>query len=52
MTPESDFLLIGAGTMTPKGSMNTENFGKTLLFVEENYEQQTTTRLWNVRVNK
>ena len=52
MTPKSDFLLIEAGKITPKESMNTENFEKTLLFVEENYEQQTSTRLWNVRVNK
>ena len=52
MTPKSGFLLIGAGTITPKGSMNTANFGKTLLFVEENYEQQTSTRLWSIRVNK
>ena len=35
MTPRSDFLLIGTGKITPKGSMNTANFGKTSLFVEE-----------------
>ena len=29
MTPKSDFLLIGAKTITPKGSMNTANFGET-----------------------
>ena len=52
MTPKSYFLLIGAGTITPKGSMNTVNFEKTLLFVEQNYEQQTSTRLWSVRVDK
>ena len=34
MTPKSDFLLIGDGIITPKGSMNTSNFGKTSLFVE------------------
>ena len=28
MTPKSDFLLIGNGTITPKGSMNTANYGK------------------------
>ena len=52
MTPKSDFLLIGVGTIAPKGSMNTTNFGKTSLFVEQDYEQQTSTRLWSVRVNK
>ena len=52
MTPKTDFLLIGPGTTTPKGSMNTANFGKTSLFVEQDYEQQTSTRLWSVRVNK
>ena len=52
MTPKSDVLLIGAETITPKGSMNTTNFGKTLLFVEQDYGQQTSTRLWSVRVNK
>ena len=52
MTPKSDFLLIGAGTITPKASMNTENFGKTSLFVEQDYERQTSTRLWSVTVNK
>ena len=52
MTPKSDFLLIGAGTITPKGYMKTANFGKTLLFVEQVYEQQTSTRLWSVRVKK
>ena len=52
MTPKSDFLLIGAGTITHKGSMNTANFGKTPLFIEKNYEQQTRTCLWSVGVNK
>ena len=52
MTPKSDFLLIGAGAITPKGSMNTSNFAKTSLFIEQDYEQQISTRLWNVRVNK
>ena len=52
MTPKSDFLLIGAGTITPKGSMNTTNFGETSLFVEQDYEQQTNTRLCSVRVKK
>ena len=52
MVPKSDFLLIGAGTITPKGSMNTANFGKTSLFVEQDFEQQTSTHLWSVRVNK
>ena len=52
MTPKSDFLLIGAGTIIPKGCMSTTNFGKTSLFVEQDYEQQINTRLWSVRVNK
>ena len=52
MTLKSDFSLTGAGTITPKGSMNTANFGKSSLFVEDDYEQQTSTRLWSVRVNK
>ena len=52
MTPKSDFLLIGVTTITPKGSMNTANFGKTSLFVDQDYDQQTRTRLWNVRDNK
>ena len=52
MTPKSDFLLIGAGTITPKGSMNTTNFGETSLSVEQDYEQQTNTRLCSVRVKK
>ena len=52
MTPKIDFLLIGAVTITPKGPMNTGNFGKTPLFLEQDYEQQTGTRLWSVRVNK
>ena len=34
MTPKSDFLLIGVGTIAFKGSMNTVDFGKTPLFVE------------------
>ena len=32
ITPKSDFLLTGAGTITPKGSMNTANFGKNFSF--------------------
>ena len=52
MSPKSDFLLIRAATITPKESMNTANFGKTSLFVEQDYEQQTSTRLRIVRVNK
>ena len=52
MTPKSDFLLIGAGTITPKVSMNTVNFGKTSLFFEWGYEQQTSNRLWIARVKK
>ena len=52
MTPKSDFLLIGDGTITPKGSINTANFGKTSLFIGQGYEQQTSTRLWSLRVNK
>ena len=38
MTPKNDFLLIGAGTIIPKGFMNTANFGKTSLFIEQNCE--------------
>ena len=34
MTPKRDFLLIGVGTIAPKGSMNKADFGKTSLFVE------------------
>ena len=52
MTPKRDFLLLGLGQITPKGSMNTANFGKTSLFVEKDYDQQTSTRLWIVIVNK
>ena len=52
MTPKSDFLLIRAGTITPKGSMNKTNLGKTSLFIEQDYEQQTSTSLWSVGVNK
>ena len=52
MTLKSDFSLIGTGKITLKGSMNTANFWKTSLFVDWDYEQQTSTRLWNVRVNK
>ena len=37
---------------TPKGSRNTANFGKTSLFIQSDYEQQTSTRLWIVRANK
>ena len=32
--------------------MNIANFGKTSLFVEQDYEQQTSIRLWSVRVKK
>ena len=52
MTPKNDLLLIGAGTITPYDCLNTANFGKTPLFVEQDYEQQTSTRLWIVRANK
>ena len=52
MAPKSDFLLIGAETVTPKGSMNTAHFGKSSLFVEQDYEQQIVARLWSVRVSK
>ena len=52
MTPKRDFLLIGEQTITPKESVNIGNFGKTLLFAEQDYQQQTWTRLWSVRVNK
>ena len=38
MKPKTDFLLIEAGTITLKVSMNTENFGKISLFVEQDYE--------------
>ena len=34
MTLKSDFLPIGAETITPKGSMITADFGKTSLIVE------------------
>ena len=52
MTPKSDFLLISVGGITPKGFMNTAKFRKTSLFLEQDYEQQTNTRLWSVRINK
>ena len=52
MTPKGDFFLTGVGTITPKGSMSTVHFGKTSLLVEQDYELQTSTRLWSVRVNK
>ena len=53
ITPKSDFLLTGAETITPKGSMNTANFGKkTSLFLEYDYVQQTSSRWWILRVNK
>ena len=52
MTPKSDLLLIGPGAITLKESMNTANFGKASQFVGKDYEQQTSTRLWIVRVNK
>ena len=45
MTPKSYFLLIGTGTITPKGSTSTVNFGKNSQFVDEDYEQQTSTHL-------
>ena len=45
-------LLIGAGAITHKVFMNTANFGKTSLFVESDYKQQISNRLWIVRVNK
>ena len=32
--------------------MKSTNFGKTSLFVEEDYEQQASTRLWIVRVGQ
>ena len=35
MTPKSDFLLIRDRAITPKGSMNTANIGKTLLFLSK-----------------
>ena len=34
MTRESDLLLIGVGTITPKESMNAADFGNISLFVE------------------
>ena len=37
MTPKTDFLLIGSETIIPKGSINTENFGKTSLFLSNKY---------------
>ena len=51
MTSKSDFLLIGTETITPKGSMETANFEKTLLFFEQDYEQHRSTGLWIVRAN-
>ena len=39
------FLLIWSGAIIAKGFMNTANFEKTSLLVEQNYEQQTSTRL-------
>ena len=32
--------------------MNKTNLGKTSLFIEQDYEQQTSTGLWSVGVNK
>ena len=32
--------------------MNNANFRKNSLFAESDYEQQTSTRLWNVRIHK
>ena len=52
MTRKSDFLLIGTWAILPKGSMKTKKIGKISLFVEEDYEQQTSTRLWIVRVGQ
>ena len=52
MTSKSVVLLIEARGISPKGFMKTANFGKTALFVEQDYEQQSSTRLWIVRVNK
>ena len=52
MIPKSDFLLIQAGTITPTWSMNIANFGKTSLFADRGYEQQASTRLLTVKVNK
>ena len=52
MTPKIDFLLTGARTITPKGPMKTANFEKTSLFIEQEYDQQTSTRLWSLTVNK
>ena len=52
MTPKSHLLLIEARTITLKGSMKTVNFGKFSLFDKQDYEQQTSTRLWSVRINK
>ena len=34
MTPKSDFLIVENRTITPKGSINTANLGKTSLFIE------------------
>ena len=34
ITLKSDFLLIEAGAITPKGSMNTANIGKTSQVIE------------------
>ena len=52
MTPKSDFLPIWVETITPNGSINAVNFGKNSLFNEQDYEQQRSTSLWSVRVNK
>ena len=52
MTTKSDFLLIGSETITLKEYMNKASFVKASLFVESDYEQQTSTHLWIVRVNK
>ena len=52
MKPKSDFLLIGAGIITPNGCMNTADFWKISMFVEQDYELQASPRLLTVRVNK
>ena len=52
MTSKSDFLLIGDEIIKAKGSMNTKHFVKPSLFVEYDYEHQTSTLLWTAGVNK
>ena len=48
MAPNSDFLLIGAGTLAPKGFMKAASFGKAPLFAGADYERRASTRLWNL----